>query len=93
MVRFGGAAGASTASGIAKRLRKNTRNAPDTVTMTTVICEQCGERFAIGHQAAFQNPGLAHRQAVWLAEKFVWDHIQETKHHGSIRLPEPRDMK
>lgn len=92
MVGFGVAAGASTASGTAKRLRKNSHNAPDTVTMTTVTCEQCGERFAIGHRSAFQDPSLAHRQAIWLAETFVWDHIQETKHHGSIRLPEPHDM-
>lgn len=93
MVGSGVAAGALTASGTAKRLRKNSQNPPDTVTMTTVTCEQCGERFAIGHRSAFQNPGLAQRQAIWLADKLVWDHIQETKHHGSLRLPEPHDMK
>ena len=86
-------AGASTANGTAKRLRKNSQTAPDTVNMTTVTCEQCGEQFAIRHRSAFQDSRLAHRQATWLADKFVWDHIQETKHHGSIRLPEPREMK
>jgi hypothetical protein len=93
MVGFGVAAGASTATGTARRLRKNSQNKPDTVTMVTVTCEQCGEQFAIGHRSASQDPILAGRQAHWLSDKFVWDHIQEARHHGSIRLPEPGDMK
>jgi len=61
--------------------------------METVVCGECGARFAIGHHAAAQDAALARRQAVWLADKFVWDHIQETPHPGSITLPAPREMK
>jgi hypothetical protein len=86
-----GVAGATT--GTAKRLRKNSQNKLDTVTMATVTCDQCGEQFAIGHRSASQDPNLAGRQAHWLEEKFVWDHIQESRHHGSIRLPESHDLK
>ena len=93
MLGDGFPAEAALPNGTAKRLRKNTVNAPDTVTMTTVLCEKCGERFAIGHRSAVQNPSLAGRQALWLADKFVWDHIQEAKHHGSIRLPGPDEIK
>ncbi|MGH9579773.1 MAG: hypothetical protein ACRD2R_02165 [Terriglobales bacterium] len=84
---------ASLPNGTAKRLRKRVANAPDTVTMATVLCEQCGEQFAIGHRSAAQNPALANRQAVWLADQFVWDHIQEAKHHSSIRLPGSNEIK
>ncbi len=84
---------ASLPNGTAKRLRKKVGNAPDTITMATVLCDKCGAQFAIGHRSAVQNPALASRQAVWLADQFVWDHIQENKHHGSIRLPGPNEMK
>jgi hypothetical protein len=80
-------------NGTAKRLRQNKEGGPDTVVMTTVLCEQCGERFTIGHPAKCQDPALATRQAAWLAEQFVWDHIQESKHHSSIRLPGSHEMK
>ena len=86
-------AGAHTENGTAKRLRKNSQNAPDTVTMTTVTCEECGEQFAIRHRSGSQDSRLAHRQATWLANKFVWDHIQEAKHYGSIPLPELHERK
>ena len=93
MLEPGTVAEAAMPNGTAKRLRKIVVNAPDTVTMATVLCEKCGARFAIGHRSAVQNPALASRQAIWLADKFVWDHIQETKHHGSIRLPGPNEIK
>src|SRR5258708_10076375 len=80
-------------NGIAKRLRKNKESAPGTIVMKTVVCPQCGEQFAIGHKQALQDPELAARQATWLADQFVWDHIQENKHQGSIRLPGPDEMK
>jgi hypothetical protein len=80
-------------NGIAKRLRKNKESAPGTIVMTTVVCPQCGEQFAIGHKQALQDPGLASKQATWLEDQFVWDHIQENKHQGSIRLPGPDEMK
>ena len=37
--------------------------------------------------ADLQDPALAARQATWLADKFVWDHIQESHHPHSIDLP------
>jgi hypothetical protein len=74
-------------------MRQNKESRPDTVVMKTVVCEQCGERFAIGHHPTCQDPDLAVRQAVWLADQFVWDHIQEAKHHNSIRLPGTDEMK
>jgi len=78
---------------MAKRLRLNKESGPNTVVMTTVSCEQCGDRFAIGHHPTCQDPALATRQAAWLAEQFVWDHIQESKHHSSIPLPGSHEMK
>ena len=78
---------------MAKRLRQNKGAGYDTVVMTTVLCEQCGEKFAIGHRTACQDPVLAARQSAWLAEQFVWDHIQEAKHHSSISLPGLHEMK
>jgi hypothetical protein len=80
-------------NGIAKRLRKNKESAPGTIVMKTVVCPQCGEQFAIGHKQALQDPELAARQAAWLSDQFVWDHIQENKHQGSIRLPGLDEMK
>jgi hypothetical protein len=80
-------------NGIAKRLRKNKESAPGTIVMKTVVCPQCGEQFAIGHKQALQDPQLASRQATWLQDQFVWDHIQENKHQASIRLPGLDEMK
>jgi hypothetical protein len=81
------------AHGTAKRLRKTSGCAPDTVIMTTVVCYQCGEKFSIAHRSASTDQALAERQAVWLADKFVWDHIQESNHPGSIQLPGSTEMK
>lgn len=55
--------------------------------METVLCETCGFYYAIEHRAGSEDPALASRQATWLADHFVWDHIQENKHQASIRLP------
>lgn len=55
--------------------------------MEVVVCGQCGDRFAITHEVATADVDLATRQAVWLQDQFVWDHIQETKHRSSITLP------
>jgi len=78
---------------MAKRVRQNSGGAPNLVEMSTVTCDQCGARFIIGHRLSFQNAELATRQAAWLGEQFVWDHIQENKHKGSIRLPASDEMK
>jgi hypothetical protein len=87
--------GHTTAKSTAKRLRQLSANTPPsrTVVMKIVACGQCGERFAIGHDPALADPKLAERQAVWLEEQFVWDHIQESKHRGSIALPEASALK
>jgi len=80
-------------NGTARRLRRNGESASHDIVMTTVVCEECGERFALAHRPAFQDAGMAERQAVWLKDTFVWDHIQEQKHSGSIRLPGWSEMK
>jgi hypothetical protein len=79
--------------GTAKRLRKSTESAPDTVVMTTVVCDQCGAKFSIAHRSSYTDQVLADRQAAWLADKFVWDHIQENNHQSSIQLPGSNEMK
>jgi hypothetical protein len=78
----------------AKRLRRTGENSPGrAVVMTIVECAQCGQRFAIGHHPTSQDAGLAAKQATWLQDRFVWDHIQENKHQGSITLPAVAEMK
>src|SRR5512138_2793206 len=86
--------------GTAKRLRHNAESISDAilvfrnnVVVTTVLCDECGERFAVFHHPASRDISLAERQAVWLKDRFVWDHIQETKHSGSIRLPGLHEMQ
>jgi Fe2+ or Zn2+ uptake regulation protein len=58
---------------------------PGTHVVTT--CEECGERFEITHAPEPAAEALAHRQAKWLTQQFTWDHIQETRHRGTILLP------
>lgn len=81
--------------GTAKRLRKSPENVPNenVVVMTTVVYYQCGEKFSITHHLSCSDHALAARQAVWLEDKFVWDHIQENDHPGSIQLPGSGEMK
>jgi len=76
----------------AKRLRQTSAPSADAPPLKTqvikvVVCEQCGDKFAISHDLTTVNPELAERQATWLADQFVWDHIQENKHRSSITLP------
>lgn len=91
----GPAAGLGSGSnGTAKRLRKsNVESAPGTVVMITVVCDECGAQFTIAHRSACRDQVLAERQAIWLADKFVWDHIQENSHQSSIQLPGSNEMK
>ncbi len=84
---------AASADGTAKRVRKNTQWAPGKVVMASVVCDQCGAQFAIVHSAALRDQALAQRQATWLADQFVWDHIQENHHRSSIQLPRSDEMK
>jgi hypothetical protein len=86
--------GRVTSNGIAKRLRQTGAGAPSSryKVMEVVLCGQCGDRFAITHETASADPDLATRQAVWLQDHFVWDHIQETKHRSSITLPAAEEL-
>ncbi|MGZ4828418.1 MAG: hypothetical protein ACXV5J_02225 [Candidatus Angelobacter sp.] len=53
----------------------------------TVVCGKCGQRFAIRIESAAQDVELSRKQASFVADQLVWDHIQERKHHGTIELP------
>lgn len=81
--------------GTARRVRRRSENVParSGVVMNVVECGNCGERFEISHDAASQDPQLAERQAAWLQDQFVWDHIQENRHRGLINLPQANEMK
>jgi len=57
------------------------------ISTETVVCAKCGQRFAIRHDQESHNAELAKKQASWIEDKLVWDHIQERKHQGTIELP------
>lgn len=88
------AAGRVSSNGVAKRLRQTRTGPPSSryQSMEVVVCGQCGDRFAITHEAAAADADLAARQATWLQDQFVWDHIQETKHRSSIALPASEEL-
>lgn len=73
--------------GNARRVRQSHTTGPHLAIMATVTCESCGHQFAIEHRAGSEDAALASRQAAWLAERLVWDHIQEKGHTGSVPLP------
>lgn len=73
-------------NGLVTRVRTGAER-PNDVLMETVVCDKCSQRFAIHHDPTRQNIELARRQASWLEEQLVWDHIQERKHHSTIQLP------
>ncbi|HWF03057.1 MAG TPA: hypothetical protein VHA06_05185 [Candidatus Angelobacter sp.] len=56
-------------------------------TTETVVCAKCGQRFAIRRDEGSHDTELAKKQASWVADQLVWDHIQERKHQGTIELP------
>ena len=74
--------------GTARRVRRGMTTLADCTVMTSVVCSQCGMHFHITHRAPACDEALASRQAAWLADQFVWDHIQENKHRASIDLPQ-----
>jgi hypothetical protein len=74
-------------NGVARRLRGTAEGPTNVILMETVVCTECGQRFAIRHTPILQNQELARKQAFWVADQLVWDHIQERKHHGTIELP------
>jgi hypothetical protein len=88
------ASGGVAANGVAKRLRQTGAGASSSRSqvMQIVACSQCGLRFAITHESAAADPELAERQAMWLQDQFVWDHIQESKHRSSIALPAAEEL-
>ncbi|HSK43012.1 MAG TPA: hypothetical protein VLA83_03885 [Candidatus Binatia bacterium] len=55
--------------------------------METVVCGNCGQRYAIRIESSTQDGALSKKQASFVADKLVWDHIQERKHQGTIELP------
>lgn len=75
-------------NGVARRVRGTAQLPSTAVLMETVVCTQCGQRFAIRHTPAIvQNQELAKKQASWVEDQLVWDHIQERKHQGTMELP------
>ncbi len=81
------AVGLPASCGTARRVRNRMTTSPGATVMATVVCEECGASFQITHPMSLQDAALAHRQARWLVDRFVWDHIQESKHRTSIELP------
>ncbi|HEY6252695.1 MAG TPA: hypothetical protein VI685_22285 [Candidatus Angelobacter sp.] len=73
-------------NGLVTRIRMSA-DRPNNILMETVVCDQCGQRFAIHHDPARQNVDVARKQASWVKDKLVWDHIQERKHNGTLELP------
>lgn len=75
-------------NGTARRLRGTVEPSSDTISMGTVVCAKCGQRFAIRNEAALHTAELAEKQMAWVEEQLVWDHIQERKHSGTMDLPD-----
>ena len=73
--------------GFARRLRNREDLRSETNAVDTVICSKCGQRFVIHNSFDFRDEELGKKQALWVADQLVWDHIQERKHHGRIELP------
>lgn len=74
------------ANGLVTRIRASVGR-PQDILMETVVCDQCGQRFAIHHDPGRHDVEVARKQASWVKDKLVWDHIQERKHHGKLELP------
>ncbi len=72
---------------VATRLRAPTEPPSGAAAAETIVCGNCGQRFAIRNGTDFQNAELIKKQASWVADQLVWDHIQERKHHGTMKLP------
>jgi len=72
---------------VARRVRGTAEVVPNESPMETVVCSKCGQRYAIRIESLPQNAELSRKQVSFLADKLVWDHIQERKHQGTIELP------
>lgn len=73
-------------NGLVIRIRVPVKPSNHTL-METVACDQCGQRFAIHHDPAHEDAEVARKQASWVKEQLVWDHIQERKLQGKMELP------
>lgn len=73
---------------VARRLRNAVDSGAATNPIETVVCGNCGQRFAIRLDSSTPDTKLIEKQAAWVQEQLVWDHIQERKHHGTIELPD-----
>lgn len=72
---------------VARRLRGLAEALSTETLMETVVCGKCGQRFAICHDLGFEDVELAKKQAAWVTDQLVWDHIQDRNHHGTTELP------
>lgn len=72
---------------IARRMRGTAEAVSNGHSMETVVCGNCGQRFAIRRDVASLDLELAKKQVSFVTEQLVWDHIQERKHQGTIELP------
>ncbi len=72
---------------VAKRLRIGANEDSDGGSMETVVCDKCGQRFAFPSDPGGHSTGLTGKQAAWVADQLVWDHIQERKHPATMILP------
>ena len=73
---------------VARRLRKSADSDAATNTMETVVCGNCGQRFAIRRDPGALDSKLFEKQSAWVQEQLVWDHIQERRHRGTLELPD-----
>lgn len=75
---------------VARRLRKSADSdlAIDKDKMETVVCNDCGQRFAIRRESTDRDEKLIEKQSAWVQERLVWDHIQERRHAGTMELPD-----
>lgn len=80
-------------TGTARRVRRHMATSQNCTVMATVVCCDCAAEFQITHRMPLQDKVLAQRQASWLAEQLVWDHIQEGKHRATIELPNLMNQK
>src|ERR1051325_1182257 len=71
----------------ARRIRKHDRSG--LVSGLIIVCPDCGDSFSI---VPCLDSALAQSRGAWLLELFVWDHIQESKHRRSIRLPSAEEL-
>lgn len=83
--------GTRSPASTARRLRKQERSGLDSNLI--IVCPDCGDSFSIASEVPCADSALAKSRGAWLLEHFVWDHIQETRHRGSIPLPSAEELR